>query len=1387
TATTAGALDGNNAANRTAVAAAISDLNIANGAGFWIRWTDLNPAGSDDGLAVDDFSITPQSVVVPNMTVDDVSASEGDSGTTSFDFTVSLSTPAGAGGVTFDVSTADGTAQDGNPLGEDNDYVAQSLTGQTIPSGSSTYTFSVVVNGDTTDEPNETVLVNLTNVTGATMGDGQGQGTIQNDDAPAQPPPGSVVISEVYGGGGNSGATYTNDFIELYNRTANAISLAGWSVQYAAATGTSWQVTPLAGSIGPGKRYLVQEAAGTSGTLPLPTPDATGAIPMSSTSGKVALVQSAAGLSGGCPTGAHISDFLGYGTANCFEGAGAAPVLTNTTSAQRAGGGATDTDNNAVDFTAGSPNPDNGDEPAPTVTSTNPTNGQANASLSSNISISFSEPVNVSGAWFDISCGTSGSHTAVASGGPTTFTLDPDTDFSTTETCTVTVVAPQVSDQDTDDPLDKMVADFVFIFSTEGPVCQQSFTPIYSIQGSAPSAAIVGRITTQGVVVGDFEGVAAASGFYIQDVTGDGNPATSDGIFVFTGSANVVDIGDVVHVTGFARERFNQTTINLLNSDTAAVLPANIVNCGSGSVAVTDVTMPFAAASFPERYEGMLVRFTQSLVISEYFNYARFGEIVLAQPLAGETRPFTGTAIDEPGAAANARTLANSLRRITLDDAQSAQNPPVLRHPNGLAFSLSNRFRGGDTVENAVGVLGFDFNLYRIYPTGAATYTQVNPRPPAPEPVGGTLHAAAMNTLNYFLTLDRPNTTPPDPLDNKCGGLQNLECRGADSDQPNEFSRQRTKLLAALAGLNADVIGLNEVENTPGVDPVGDIVTGLNDLLGAGTYAAIDTGVIGTDAIRVGLIYKPAMVAPVGGFETLTSADDPRFVDTRSRPALAQTFEQNATGERFTVAVNHLKSKGSACADIGDPDTGDGQGNCNGTRTLAAQALVDWLADDPTGSGDPDFLIMGDLNSYAREDPIDAVKAGPDDAASTDDDYVNLIELYQGKYAYSYTFDGQAGYLDHALANASMATQVTGAADWHINSDEPDVVDYDTTFKPAAQEALYEPNANRSSDHDPVVVGITPAGNAPTITIDQSATQADPTTESPIHFTVTFSEPVAGFDDGDVTLSGTAGADTAVVTGGPMTYDVAVSGMTGGGTVVASVPPGAATDAAGDASAASTSTDNTVTFAVAPVVAVTNGQCSSSNAASGLVIVTITDPDSSSWELELASNSNTGLVPNANVGITGSGANRTIAVTAAPRRSGTTTLTFTVSDELSSVSFVVTVRVGTDGNETVSGTSGTDIILGLGGRDTINGLDGNDLLCGGGGEDVLNGGNGADVLDGDKGDDTLSGGNGDDRLHGQPGVDSLTGGAGADSFSGGAGLDVNNDFDAGAGDISDGT
>ncbi len=882
---TAGALNGNAAANKASVTSSITGLSIANGASFWIRWNDSDLApGSDDGLAIDEFSITPRaSVVLPNLTITDVSVNEGNAGTTPFDFTVNLSSPAGAGGVTFDIATQDDTAT------SPSDFTASSLTGQTIPAGSSSYAFSVSVNGDIVNETDERFLVNVTNVTGAGVVDAQGEGTIVNDDA------------------------------------ADA---------------------------------------------------------------------------------------------------------------------------------------------APAVASTFPTNGATDFPIGSNLTVTFSEPVNVTPAWFTLGCSTSGNVSTTFGGGPTTFTLDPGVTLVHGETCTLTVLANQVSDQDGNDPPDNMVLDFVVGF-TAYDVCSD-YTPIYAIQGSGLSTPTPGIVSTKGVVVGDFEGTTADSGFYIQDVTGDADPTTSDGIFVFTGSTNVVSIGQVVRVTGFARERFNQTTLNGTDSNTAAVPAANIIQCGTGAVAPSDVTLPVTSQDDFERYEGMSVRFPQPLVIAEYFNYDRFGEIVLAQPLAGESRPFSGTAIDEPGAAANARASANLLSRITLDDVQSAQNPPVLRHPNGAAFSLSNLFRGGDTVQNAVGVLGFEFNLYRIFPTGPAVYTAANPRPASPETVGGTVRVGAMNTLNFFVTADYPSGSA---LDNKCGPLNSLECRGWDSDQATEFTRQRDKLLTALSGLDGDVIGLNELENSTGVEPLASITSGMPG------YGYIATGTIGTDAIKVGMIYRPAVVSPVGDFKLLTSVVDPRFNDTKSRPALAQTFEVNATGARFTVVVNHLKSKGSACNDVGDPDLLDGQGNCSQTRRAAAEALVDWLATDPTGSGDPDFIIMGDLNSYAKEDAIDEIKAGSDDTVGTGDDFTNLIANFQGTYAYSYTFDGQAGYLDHALANASLFAQITGAADWHINSDEPDVLDYDTSFKPAAQDALYEVNPYRTSDHDPVVVGLVP--NAP--------------------------------------------------------------------------------------------------------------------------------------------------------------------------------------------------------------------------------------------------------------------------------------------------------------------
>ncbi len=481
--------------------------------------------------------------------------------------------------------------------------------------------------------------------------------------------------------------------------------------------------------------------------------------------------------------------------------------------------------------------------------------------------------------------------------------------------------------------------------------------------------------------------------------------------------------------------------------------------CDSGNTAPTPATLalPVTAVDDFEPSEGMSVTFPQDLVISEYFNFDRFGEIVLTSE-----RRLTPTAEFEPGPDAIAAAAEFTLDRITLDDGRSSQNPDPAIHPNGVVFDLGNLFRGGDTVANVTGVMDYGFGLYRIQPTQGADYTSVNPRTAAPDEVGGDVRVASFNVLNYFTTID-------DGRNDICGPAGVQECRGADNAE--ELTRQRDKIVAAITAINADVVGLIEIENNVNDDAVIDLVDSLNAVNGPGTYDYVATAAIGTDAIKVAIVYQPDSVSPVGPYAILDSSVDPRFIDTKSRPVLAQSFA-DASGSVFTVAVNHLKSKGSDCNDVGDPDLGDGAGNCNVTRTAAAEALVDWLAGDPTASGDSDTLIIGDLNSYDKEDPIDAIVAGSDDTAGTADDYTDLIRLFQGEDAYSYVFDGQIGYLDHALASADLVDQVTGVTVWHINADEADLIDYDTSFKQPAQDAIYAPDPYRSSDHDPVVIGL---------------------------------------------------------------------------------------------------------------------------------------------------------------------------------------------------------------------------------------------------------------------------------------------------------------------------
>ncbi|HCK65085.1 MAG TPA: hypothetical protein DHW49_02365 [Anaerolineae bacterium] len=707
------------------------------------------------------------------------------------------------------------------------------------------------------------------------------------------------------------------------------------------------------------------------------------------------------------------------------------------------------------------------EDAAPEVDSTYPVDNATDFPIGANLQVNFSEAVNTDGTWFDLSCSVSGSNlTAVVSGGPQNFTIDPDVTLVGGETCTLTIIASQITDVDENDPPDNMVLDFTVDFSAFD-VCVASYTPIYSIQGSGATAAILGTVTTQGVVVGDYEGASPTlRGFYMQDLTGDGDDTTSDGIFVFNGNNDNVAIGDVVRVTGNANEFQGQTQIT----------SSSVVTCGTGSVAPVDVTLPFPTVDFAERYEGMLVRLPQTLYVTEHFQLGRFGQVVVSV----DGRLQQPTNIYEPGPDANNLQDLNNRSRIIIDDALQNQNPdPILFGRDGNPLSASNTLRGGDTATNTIGVMTYTWagnsasgNAYRIRPINAldgyVNFVEANPRPTSAPNVGGSLTITGMNLLNFFNTFDGI----PDTVDNCTFGVSGApaDCRGADT--ASEFERQVDKTVSAILEMDADVIGVNEIENDGyGLDSsLQSLVDELNAATEPGTYAFIDvdanTGqlnAMGTDAIKVGLIYKTTSVTPVGQTAALNTVAFVNGGDSapRTRPALAQAFEQYSTGARFIVSVNHFKSKGSACD---APDAGDGQGNCNQVRVNAATELINWLASDPTGTGDPDVLLVGDYNSYAMEDPIILMEnAG----------FTHLIKSLLGEDAYSYVFDGQWGYLDHALATASLAPQVAGVAEYHINADEPNVLDYNFDFKSPGQIiSLYNNDEFRVSDHDPILVGL---------------------------------------------------------------------------------------------------------------------------------------------------------------------------------------------------------------------------------------------------------------------------------------------------------------------------
>lgn len=579
---------------------------------------------------------------------------------------------------------------------------------------------------------------------------------------------------------------------------------------------------------------------------------------------------------------------------------------------------------------------------------------------------------------------------------------------------------------------------------------------IYEVQGSGPESPWVNRrVTVTGIVTGDFQRHDADTqnqlgGFFLQDETGDGNPATSDGVFVLDNPrVPDVNVGDRLQVAGLVAEQGGETRI----------LAEAVEVLGRGDVAPTDVQLPAiatvtsgdgAAVANLEAWEGMLVHLPQALTVVDAYNLERDGTLTLSAD--GRIETFTTHAQPDRSAYRSHRdNVARSV--LLLDDGSDGEfrSPPRYLFPYASDHAR-DALRMGDEVTGLSGNLHFGRSgTWRIMPTADPQFRQRALRPDALPPQRGATRVMSFNALNFFTTVDTGQ--------DNCGPSASSGCRGADSVA--ELERQRSKLATAILAASADIVGLMEIENNTSRS-LAEIVGALNAMTKNEDWAYVDTGVLGNDAIRVGLIYNRQRVSVTGRHAVLDSSIDARFDEQKNRPALAQTFESTEQGGRLTVAVNHFKSKGSDCDDLGDPDTGDGQGNCNRTRTRAAIALANWLAGDPTASGDTDVLVIGDLNAYRNEDPVKALETAG---------YVSVVDRFGGPGSYSYVFRGEAGALDHALASPSLLPQVIAAAEWHINADEPPVLDYnlDSGRDPGFFAA---DSPFRASDHDPVVVDL---------------------------------------------------------------------------------------------------------------------------------------------------------------------------------------------------------------------------------------------------------------------------------------------------------------------------
>jgi len=586
---------------------------------------------------------------------------------------------------------------------------------------------------------------------------------------------------------------------------------------------------------------------------------------------------------------------------------------------------------------------------------------------------------------------------------------------------------------------------------------------IPEIQSSSATSPFDDQIvTTSGIVTADFQGQDQLRGFYLQDPTGDGDINTSDGIFVFTPSGNDVNVGDEIELTAEVDEFFGLTELK-------NVAALSIISSGN-TIAPTAVSLPETVDGELERYEGMLIEISSPMTVSQNFFLPRFGQLTLssADEQGVEGRLFQPTNLFPANSQEGQDLAASNARRVlVLDDGQDisgfGDNPdpvPYIGNPPTV-------LRAGDKVSNLIGILDYGrinpsnppARDYRLQPTVVPVFTANNLREAIPQSTNGSLTIASFNVLNYFSTVDGNGSI--------CGPQASQGCRGADSE--SELARQQAKIVSTLRAMDADIVGLIEIENNGYGEnsAIRRLVDALNQAYGEVVYDIVEPdglSTLGGDAIAVGFIYKPAVIKPIGVAATLTTgAFDQTLTDGgRSRQPLAVSFEQVDNGEIVTAVINHFKSKRppSQPQNNGNDDQGDGQGSWNLRRTEAANDLSAWLATNPTTIEDDDVLIIGDLNAYAEEDPLLALEANR---------FVDLIQRFNGDSGYSFTFDGLAGSLDHALSSPALKEQVSGVVEWHINTDEPPVLDYNEDFNPVG---YYSEDPFRSSDHDPVIVGL---------------------------------------------------------------------------------------------------------------------------------------------------------------------------------------------------------------------------------------------------------------------------------------------------------------------------